>query len=87
MQHLSIISVVGHKMRNMVGTAAEIFSALASARVNIYLISQGASEINISFVVRQEEALRAMRVVHGTVLRVPGQGERESAFGKGPWLY
>lgn len=48
MRHMSIISVVGHKMRNMVGIAGEIFNALASARVNIYLISQGASEINIS---------------------------------------
>lgn len=47
-KHMSIVSVVGHKMRNMVGIAGEIFNALASARVNIYLISQGASEINIS---------------------------------------
>lgn len=54
-KNMSIVSVVGHKMRNMVGTASEIFSALARARVNIYLISQGASEINISYV-----ALRAI---------------------------
>jgi aspartate kinase len=47
-RHMSIVSVVGHKMRNMVGISGEVFSALASARVNIYLISQGASEINIS---------------------------------------
>lgn len=47
-ENMSIISVIGHKMRNMVGVAAEIFTALAHARVNIYLISQGASEINIS---------------------------------------
>jgi aspartate kinase len=47
-KHMSIVSVVGHKMRNLVGISGEIFNALASARVNIYLISQGASEINIS---------------------------------------
>jgi aspartate kinase len=35
-------------MRNMVGVAAEIFNALATAKVNVHLISQGASEINIS---------------------------------------
>jgi aspartate kinase len=46
--HMAIVSVVGHKMRNMVGVAAEIFNALATAKVNVYLISQGASEINIS---------------------------------------
>lgn len=45
---MAIISVVGHRMRNMVGVAAEIFAALASASINIDLISQGASEINIS---------------------------------------
>ena len=48
MRNMSIVSVIGHSMRNVVGIGAEIFSALASARVNIYLISQGASEINIS---------------------------------------
>ena len=48
MEDMSIVSVVGHKMRNMVGISAEIFGALAGARINIYLISQGASEINIS---------------------------------------
>lgn len=49
-KHMTIISVVGHRMRNMVGTAAEIFNALARAQVNICLISQGASETNISCV-------------------------------------
>jgi aspartate kinase len=52
MEDMSIISVIGHKMRNMVGVGAEIFTALAHAKINIYLISQGASEINISYVQR-----------------------------------
>jgi aspartate kinase len=46
--NMSIVSVIGHRMRNVVGIGAEIFAALASSKVNIYLISQGASEINIS---------------------------------------
>jgi aspartate kinase len=50
MDNMSIVSIIGHRMRNVVGIGAEIFSALANARVNIYLISQGASEINISYV-------------------------------------
>lgn len=83
MPKMSIISVVGHKMRNMVGVAAEIFSALASARINIYLISQGASEINISFVVRAQDTLLAMEVVHTNVLRIPGHAEREMSFIRG----
>jgi len=84
---MSIISVVGHKMRNMVGVAGEIFSALAGARINIYLISQGASEINISFVVRAQDTLLAMEVVHTKVMRIPGHAEREISMIRGPWLY
>lgn len=80
---MSIVSVVGHKMKNMVGVAAEIFSALASARINIYLISQGASEINISFVVRAQHALLAMEVVHTKVMRIPGHAEREITLIRG----
>ncbi|KAI1619141.1 aspartate kinase [Exophiala viscosa] len=87
MPKMSIISVVGHKMKNMVGVAAEIFSALASARINIYLISQGASEINISFVVRAQDTLLAMEVVHTKVMRIPGHAEKEMSFIRGPWLY
>ncbi|KAH7084123.1 aspartate kinase [Paraphoma chrysanthemicola] len=84
---MSIVSVIGHNMRNMVGVSAEIFSALASAKINIYLISQGASEINISFVVRASEAQLAMQVIHEKVLKISPYEERENAFAKGPWLY
>lgn len=48
LQNMSIVSVIGHKMRNMVGIAGQIFSELAKGGINIYLIGQGASEINIS---------------------------------------
>lgn len=48
MNDMSIVSVIGHRMRNVVGIGAEIFAALASAKVNVDLISRGASEINIS---------------------------------------
>lgn len=84
---MSIISVVGHKMRNAVGIAGEIFSTLAGAKINIYLISQGASEINISFVVKESDALLAMTVVHTTVLQIPAHSEQVNSFSKGPWLY
>ncbi|KAF2809993.1 aspartate kinase [Mytilinidion resinicola] len=86
-RHMSIVSVVGHKMKNMVGISGEVFSALASARVNIYLISQGASEINISFVVKAQDALLAMEVVHTNVMRIPLHSEQENSFIRGPWLY
>jgi aspartate kinase len=82
-RHMSIVSVVGHKMRNIVGVAGEVFGALARARVNVHLISQGASEINISFVVRAQDVLLAMDVVHTNVMRIPVQSEQENIFIKG----
>jgi aspartate kinase len=48
MSKMSIVSVIAHRMRNVVGISAEIFSALASAKEKIYLISQRASEIDVS---------------------------------------
>ncbi|KAK5113760.1 hypothetical protein LTR85_010777 [Meristemomyces frigidus] len=86
-KHMSIVSVVGHRMRNMVGTAAEIFNALARAQVNICLISQGASETNISFVVKAQDALLALQVMHTNVLQIPLHSEKEAGMIKGPWLY
>ncbi|KAF2103141.1 aspartate kinase [Rhizodiscina lignyota] len=83
----AIISVVGHKMRNMVGVSSEILSALAAAKINVHMISQGASEINISAVVRKDQALLAMEVIHQNVLKIPSRTEVENNFIKGPWLY
>jgi aspartokinase len=44
---MAILSLVGRRMRNMVGVAGKMFSTLARANVNIEVISQGASEVNI----------------------------------------
>lgn len=45
--NISLIAVVGRKMRNARGTAARIFNALAAADVNVRLIDQGSSELNV----------------------------------------
>ncbi|KAI2630700.1 aspartate kinase [Hypoxylon sp. NC1633] len=84
---MSIVTVVGHKMRNIVGVSNEILSALASAQISIYLISQGASKINISLVVGADDALAAMNAIHSEVLKIPTQREQENRFIPGPWLY
>lgn len=103
MENMSIVSVIGHRMRNVVGIGAEILTSLASAGVNIYLMSQGASEINISydcaehkqkhraddnrFVINAKDAQVALEVIHEKVLGIPSHEEKENAFAKGPWLY
>ncbi|CAK7236580.1 Aspartokinase [Sporothrix curviconia] len=86
-RNMSIVTVVGHKMRNMVGIASmEAVSSLACAKINIYLVSQGASEISISLVVRAEDALLAMNMIHGKVLGIPTHWEQENNFIKGTYF-
>ncbi|KAI7857416.1 Aspartate/glutamate/uridylate kinase [Circinella umbellata] len=67
---MAILSLVGKHMKNTIGTAGKMFTALASAGVNIEIISQGASEINISCVVDKENALSAMKAIHKGLLSV-----------------
>ena len=60
----AIICVVGDNLRNTVGIASRILRAIADAEVNINMISQGASEINISFVIDEEHITQAVRSLH-----------------------
>jgi aspartate kinase len=58
------VAVVGAGMAGAAGTGGRIFTALGRAGVNVMMISQGSSEANISFVVKQEDGPRAVRVLH-----------------------
>ncbi|TKA79976.1 hypothetical protein B0A55_02111 [Friedmanniomyces simplex] len=59
---MAIISLVGRQLRSMVGISGRFFSTLGEHGVNIDMISQGASEINISCVIEEREANRALNV-------------------------
>ncbi|CAL3966023.1 unnamed protein product [Diplocarpon coronariae] len=61
---MAILSLVGAEMKNMIGIAGKMFSTLGENNVNIEMISQGASEINISCVIDAYEATRAMNILH-----------------------
>jgi aspartate kinase len=65
---MAILSLVGKQMKNMVGISGKMFSTLAAANVNIEMISQGASEINISCVIDEKMALSAMNAIHHHLL-------------------
>lgn len=60
----TIICAVGMGMRDRPGTAGQIFQAMASAQINIEMISMGSSLINVTFVVRDEDADRAITHLH-----------------------
>ncbi|MCJ1247269.1 Aspartokinase [Trapelia coarctata] len=61
---MAILSLVGKQMKNMVGIAGKMFSTLGEHNVNIEMISQGASEINISCVIEERDADRAINILH-----------------------
>ncbi|KAJ6261249.1 Aspartokinase [Drechslerella dactyloides] len=65
---MTILSLVGRQMKNMVGIAGKMFTTLAASGVNIEMISQGASEINISCVIDERDATKALKVIHDKVL-------------------
>ncbi len=60
----AILGAVGDRMSGTPGISAKFFGALGQAGVNVRAIAQGASERNISAVVRSEDATRALRAVH-----------------------
>ncbi|KAI1818732.1 aspartate kinase [Poronia punctata] len=70
-KNMSIVTIVGNKMRSHSGVANDTLTALAAANVNIHLISQGASEISISLVVNADDATSALNAIHREVLKIP----------------
>lgn len=63
-KNLSIIAIVGEKMKNTPGISATLFSSLGKNGINIVAIAQGYSELNISVVIKKESLARALNVVH-----------------------
>ena len=60
-----ILAVVGQQMASRRGVAATMFAALAKANINVRAIAQGSSEFNITALIDQKDAVRALRAVHG----------------------
>jgi len=59
-----IIAMVGDGMIEKLGVAGQFFSALGKAGINVRAIAQGSSERNISAVIEQHEATKALRAIH-----------------------
>ncbi|HWF67348.1 MAG TPA: lysine-sensitive aspartokinase 3 [Acidobacteriaceae bacterium] len=58
----ALICMVGENIRGQHGIAAQVFSAIR--HVNVRMISQGASEINMSFMIEEEDVEEAVRALH-----------------------
>lgn len=62
--NLALIAVVGRGMKKTRGTAGRLFSALAHARVNVKMIDQGSSELNIIIAVEEEDFETATKAIY-----------------------
>ena len=61
---LALIAVVGRGMKATRGTAGRIFSALAHARINVKMIDQGSSELNIIIGVKNSDFEQAIKAIY-----------------------
>ncbi|MBQ9031888.1 MAG: aspartate kinase [Parasporobacterium sp.] len=64
--NLALIAVVGRGMRSASGTAARLFTALADAHINIRMIDQGSSELNIIVGVENKDFENAIKAIYNT---------------------
>ena len=62
---VSIIALIGSGMRGTVGVASRVFGAVEKKRVNVVMIAQGSSELNIAFVVKDSECNSVVQALHG----------------------
>ena len=61
---LALIAVVGRGMKSQRGTAGRVFSALAHAHVNVKMIDQGSSELNIIIGVENQDFETAVKAIY-----------------------
>ena len=62
--NVCVIAIVGAGMKGSPGVAARVFRAVADQGVNVRMIAQGSSELNISFLVKAEEGAKTVRALH-----------------------
>lgn len=63
-EDICIITVVGVGMQGAKGLAAKVFQAVADVDVNIIMIAQGSSEVNISFIVNEGDREKVVKTLH-----------------------
>ena len=66
---ISLIATVGHGMTNKIGVAAKLFTALAENKVNVRIIDQGSSQINIITGVDEADTEKAIKAIYGAFVK------------------
>jgi aspartate kinase len=65
----ALVCMVGEDIRGQSGIAAQVFNAVR--HINVRMISQGASEINMSFMIEEDDAEEALRSLHAAFFKEP----------------
>lgn len=63
-ENIALIATVGHGMSSSVGTSARLFKAICDAGVNIKMIDQGSSELNIIIGVKNEDCEKCIKAIY-----------------------
>jgi aspartate kinase len=61
---VAVIAAMGANMKGTLGIASKIFAIVANAGINIRMIAQGSSELNISFVVKEKDGAAVVKAIH-----------------------
>ena len=61
---VTIIALIGSGMRGTVGVASKVFGAIEKNKINVAMITQGSSELNLAFVVKNSDSNTAVKAIH-----------------------
>jgi aspartate kinase len=59
-----VVAAVGAGMKGTPGISSKVFAAVAQKGINVRMIAQGSSELNISFAVKETAGEEAVRAIH-----------------------
>lgn len=63
-ENIALIATVGHGMANNIGTSARLFTALSESNINVIMIDQGSSELNIIVGVDNKDCDECIRAIY-----------------------
>lgn len=69
LENVSLIATVGHGMKKRIGTAAKIFDALAKSQINVQMIDQGSSELNVIVGVADEDYEKSIKAIYNEFMK------------------
>ncbi|MEE9373938.1 MAG: bifunctional aspartate kinase/homoserine dehydrogenase I [Saprospiraceae bacterium] len=61
---LCALAIVGEQMRSIPGVAGRLFESLGKNGINVIAIAQGSSELNISFIIKGRNRIKALNLIH-----------------------